>query len=282
MTHKPRRRRTPAEMDHIRHRLTEIVERDAPTTCRSVFYQAVTEGLIEKTERQYKGTVVRLLGQLRREGAILFRSITDGTRLRRKPLTHDSLEDALWYTKQTYRRALWADQDAYVEVWSEKDAIAGVLHRVTHQWDVPLLVCKGYPSLTYLHSAAEEIDAQGKPAYLYYFGDHDPSGIDISRRVEEELRNFAPDAEIYFERIAVTPEQIETLGLPTRPTKQSDSRAKGFEGESVEVDAIPTAELRKLVERCIAQHVDSDVLDTTLRIEEAERETLANLIRGAA
>jgi hypothetical protein len=282
MTHKPRRRRTKAEMSRIGHRLTEIVQRDAPTTCRSVFYQAVSEGLIEKTERQYKGTVIRLLGQLRREGAIPFCSITDGTRLRRQPLTHDSLEDALWYTKQTYRRALWNEQDAYVEVWSEKEAIAGVLHRVTNQWDVPLLVCRGYPSLTYLHSAAEEIDAQDKPAYLYYFGDHDPSGVDISRKVEEELNNFAPDAEIYFERVAVTREQIETLNLPTRPTKQSDSRAKGFVGESVEVDAIPTDELRRLTEECISQHLDPGVLAKTRRIEEAEKETLANLIRGAA
>jgi len=267
-------------MEQIREAIYDIVQAENPTTCRSVFYRMVSRGLIEKRESEYQGTIIRLLTEFRRKGLIPYGWITDGTRLRRKPHTHNSLQSALEWTQETYRRALWNDQDVYVEVWSEKEAIAGLLFDVTHRWDVPLLVCRGYPSLTYLHSAAAEISQQGKPAHLYYFGDWDPSGLDISRKVESELRGFAPEAEIYFERVAVTEWQIRALSLPTRPTKKTDSRSKGFDGESVEVDAIEPAALRKMVEASITGHIDNRALEATERIEAAEAETLDAIVRG--
>ena len=141
-------------------------------------------------------------------------------------------------------------------------------------WDVPLLVTRGYASLSYLHEAAEAIAAQCKPAYLYYFGDHDPSGVDIPRNVERRLREFAPDAEIHFERVAVTPEQVLEWKLPTRPTKATDTRAKSFEGESVEVDAIPPAMLRQLTRDCIVRHVDAHTVTAIMAAEESERDLL--------
>ena len=105
---------------------------------------------------------------------------------------------------------------------------------------------------------------QGKPTFIYYFGDHDPSGVHIDPKIEADLRTFAaefdPRTEIHFRRVAVTRDQIEEWGLPTRPPKRSDSRSRTFEGDSVEVDAIPPAQLRALVERCIAQHVDVEAL----------------------
>ncbi len=134
-----------------------------------------------------------------------------------------------------------------------------------------------YPSLSFLHSAAEAIGSVGKPTYLYYFGDHDPSGVDIPRKVEADLREFAPDAEIHFERVAVTAQQIEKWKLPGRPTKQTDTRSKNFVGDSVEVDAIEPAKLRALVSDCITRHIDQDVLDGTLKIESLERESLEEI-----
>lgn len=280
-----RRRRTQAEMADLRAALVEIVKSEHPTTCRSVFYRLVSAGLIEKDEREYQGTVIRLLTELRRSGWIPFNWISDGTRLRRKPRSFDSLADALDNTRDLYRRDLWNNQDAYVEIWSEKEAIAGVLYGETAKWDVPLLTCKGYPSLSYLHAAAMEIAAQRKPAFLYYFGDWDPSGKNISETIERDLRAFAPKAEIHFERVGVTPEQIEAWNLPTRPTKKSDSRSKSFTGRSVEVDAIPTKKLRELASACITQHIDADAYERTVAIENAERETLDAMIarmgRGA-
>ena len=107
-----------------------------------------------------------------------------------------------------------------------------MLYPITAQYDVPLMVTRGYPSLTFLHSAAEGILAEDKPAFLYYLGDHDPSGVHIPQKVESDLREMACGAQIHFERIAVNVDQIEAWNLPTRPTKKTDSRSKAFRGAS--------------------------------------------------
>ena len=142
------------------------------------------------------------------------------------------------------------------------------------------MVTRGYSSFSFLAGAAEAIEDQGKPAFLYFFGDFDPSGMDIPRHVEEQLRALAPLADIHFERMAVNPWQIEEWNLPTRPTKQSDVRARKFKGESVEVDAIEPERLLAMVERCITQHIDHEIHRRTLLIEEAERESLAEMARA--
>ncbi len=272
-----RGRRTKAEIEVIRDGLYAILAEQHPATVRGVFYQAVSRGLVPKTEAAYKTTVGRLLTEMRRSGELPYGWLADNTRWMRRPTTYSSLQDMLQLTAQTYRRALWGTQGAYVEIWLEKDALAGVLYEVTAQWDCPLMVTRGYPSLTYLHEAAEAIAEQDKPVFIYYLGDHDPSGVDIPRFVEVELRRLAPGAAITFERIAVTDEQIVELHLPTRPTKKSDSRSKAFEGESVEVDAIPAPVLRDLVANRIQAHIDQDALDRLLGIEAAEAQTLATM-----
>jgi hypothetical protein len=189
----------------------------------------------------------------------------------------------LQISAQAYRRAIWDNQDVYVEIWLEKDALAGVLYEETATWDVPLMVTRGYPSISYLHSAAEAIAEQGKPAYLYYFGDYDPSGLDIPRKVESDLRQFTEEmsfgSEIYFERVAANPSQILSMNLPTRPTKKTDSRAREFIGESVEVDAIPPKALREIVRRCISQHVDEHAYGLMKEAEASERETLQGWLK---
>jgi hypothetical protein len=207
-----------------------------------------------------------------------FSWIADNTRWMRKPHTFTSVDELLHHTALTYRRSVWNDQNCYVEVWLEKEALAGVLVEETAAWDVPLMVTRGYSSLSFLYSAAQHILAEGKPTYLYYFGDHDPSGLDIPRNVQSRLEELTDhQAEIHFERVAVTPEQIGSMHLPTRPTKTSDSRSKEFEGGSVEVDAIPPDTLRDLARVCITKHVDSDIHDQLRITEQSERDALAYL-----
>jgi hypothetical protein len=269
-----RSRRTREQVTQLRDQLFDIVEANKPATVRQVFYLAVTQLDLPKTEATYKNIVCRLLGIMRREEQLPYDWIADNTRWQRKPRTYGSLEDALYATAQWYRRDLWVDSEAYVEIWTEKDAIAGVVFEVTKKWDVPLMVSRGFSSISFLHSAAEAIADKDKPAFLYYFGDRDPSGVHIDRSIERELNALAPDAEIHFRRIAVTEEQIEELSLPTRPTKKSDSRSKSFSGESVEVDAIPPRTLQQMVENCIVQHVDQQRLERLKVVERAERETL--------
>jgi len=266
-----RRRRTKAEIAAIRQAIWETLNQVHPMTVRQTFYQLSVKHVIEKLESEYKGTVCRLLVKMREDNEIPFEWISDNTRWMRKPRTHSSFEQALRNTAQTYRRALWENQDAYVEIWTEKDAIAGIILEETKPWDVPLMVSRGFSSITYLYEAAQAILAQNKPAYLYYFGDHDPSGVVIDRKIEQRLRQFAPDADIVFKRIGVTPEQIEAWELPTRPTKKTDSRRKNFSGTSVEVDAIPALKLRELVRDCIEQHVNEHQLHVTTVAEKSER-----------
>lgn len=274
MTSPIRYRRSRADMDGIRQAIYTVCAEDNPVTVRQVFYQLVSMGVVGKTENEYKGTVCRLLADMRRTGDIPYGWIADNTRWMRKPRTYTSLENALQATAEAYRRQVWADQDVYVEVWLEKDALAGVLYDVTAQWDVPLMVTRGYPSLSFLYEAADALRAQNKPAYLYYFGDYDPSGVDIPRMVYQGLQEFAPDTEINFHRVAVTPFDIEMYHLPTRPTKKSDSRAKSFGDRSVEVDALPPKVLRALATSYITQHVDQQKLVNLEMVEAEERKVL--------
>jgi hypothetical protein len=266
-----------AELDAIRDAIYELVADEQPMTVRQVFYRLVSEGLIAKTEAEYKGTVGRLLTEMRLDGVLPLNWIADNTRWMRKPRTFDGKKDALLAAAKAYRRDVWTHVDAYVEVWLEKEALAGVIYDVTEEWDVRLMVTRGYPSLSFLHSSAATIAKADCPVYLYYLGDHDPSGVDISRTVEERLCEFAPDADIWFERFAVTEEQIEGWDLPTRPTKRTDTRSKGWQGGSVEVDAIRPDLLRWLVQNRIEIHIDEDELESLRRVEAEERKILLRL-----
>ena len=192
----------------------------------------------------------------------------------RKPTTYDSLADALRQTAATYRRALWNDQDAYVEIWCEKDTLAGILMEETEPWDVPLMVVRGFSSETYLFEASQTIGSMDKPAYLYLLTDHDPSGLASAKDVSRKIAGFLPGLPCTVERVAVTEAQIAAWNLPTRPTKMSDSRSRGFTGESVELDAIPPATLRSLVRDCIERHIDPTVLQRTKHTEALEMETM--------
>jgi len=270
-------RRTKAALIDLKESLFKIVAENKPMTVRQLFYQMVSRQLIDKTEKQYD-TVGRLATQMRRSGELPYSWLADSTRWMRKPNSHGSLEGFLTEQQTLYRRDLWQDQDAYVEVWLEKDALAGVLVEATQYWDVPLMVCRGYASLSFLHSAAGKIRDVNKPTFLYYFGDCDPSGRDIPRAVETALREMAPGADITFEVVAVTDQQIIDFNLPTRPTKNTDSRSKNFEGESVEVDALPPRELIRICRNCIEQHIDDDVLARHTIVENAERQTLTTIV----
>lgn len=272
-----RNRRTKADIAKIRAAIVTITNEYRRMTVRQVYYQLVTRGVIDKTEGEYQ-TVCRLTAEMRRDGSLQYSKLADATRWQRKPSTYSGLQEMLALTQETYRRAVWDNQDAYVEIWLEKEALAGVLVDVTARWDVPLMVAKGYPSLSYLYSAANAMRVHEKPAYLYYFGDHDPSGRDIDRFIEQKMREMAPDVDLHFERGGVTEDQIKTMGLTTRPTKKTDSRSKSFKGESVEVDAIDPDDLCEICESCITQHLDREAYCSMQVVEEAERETLARMI----
>jgi hypothetical protein len=272
-----RLRATRAEISARREALIEIIAAMRPMTVRQVFYQATVHGLIEKTENGYAKTQTDLV-VLRKAGELPYDWLVDNTRWQRKPRTFSSIEEALHDTARVYRKALWDDADAYVEIWLEKDALGGVIYPITDLYDVPLMVARGYASLSFLHSAADYISFLDVPAFIYHLGDFDPSGVNAGEKIEETLRELAPDADIYFQRIAVTPEQIEEWSLPTRPTKASDSRAKRFGAISVELDAIEPNRLRQLVRDVIEKHLPAEQFAVLKTAEASERRQIAGLV----
>jgi hypothetical protein len=286
---KPKRyRSTKAQLAEIDAAIFDIAQAENPITVRGLFYRVMSRGLVPKTDRSDNdtgtpngyGIVQREVLKMRRRGDLPYGWITDGTRYQIKPRTWSNAQAALDNTAKTYRRALWAEQDVHIELWVEKAAIEGVVYPVTDEFDVPMLPARGFASETFLYETAEDLNDDGRPAFIYQLGDHDPSGVCAWEVIERRLREFVDDdIDLTFERIAVTPEQITELDLPTRPTKQSDSRAAKFVGDSVEVDAIPSPTLRSLVREAIEAHIDPDALRLTQIAERSER-TLLRRIAG--
>lgn len=271
-------------MDQLLANITALLDsEDGQITIRHLFDRLVGLGVIEKTEAAYKSLCAHL-SKWRRTEQIPWSAFADNTRWHIWQPTFDGVADALESTVNNYRRNLWATQPYYLEVWVEKDAIAGIVADTANSFGVRVLVARGFASLSSLYSAAntfrQATDA-GKTAVICHLGDYDPSGVAAG---ESALRAFRDDfrVQIEFKRIVVTLEQIHRLQLPTRPTKMADSRAKNWRGgECVELDTMPPLEIQSLVETCIVKHIDSREW-TQLQVTEAmERETIKSIWRNA-
>lgn len=288
-----RSRRSKAEIDELKRAIQDIVGSDPPMTVRQVFYQLVTRGLIEKSEKEYQQTVIRLLSDMRIGGELRWDWIADESRRRRITRTFDSLADAVEDCARFYRRSAFKDADDYLEIWVEKDALSGVLWDVTSEYDVPLNVSRGMPSLTFLYGTACEVylaAKQEKKAYIYQFGDHDPSGVLIPKAIERRLDEMCDRLHCQppiVERVALTEEHIAEFNLPTRPTKRDgNTHARSFEGDSVELDALPSRVLRDMVRDVIERHISPITLEVLRAAEASERGVLRmlgkNLPEGAS
>jgi hypothetical protein len=279
-----RERRTKAQVEAIRKAITTVLTADHPQTVRQVFYQLVARGVIEKTEKEYQGTVIRLLSEMRLDGRIRWDWIIDESRRTRGTRTFDNIGDALRHTAEYYRRSALRDCSDYVEIWSEKEALSGIIWDVASEYDVPVVVSKGMPSLTQVYGSfcsVRRAAKAGKDSFIYQFGDHDPTGCLIPKTIEGRLYEFCERYRCAYptvERIALTEEQIEQYGLPTRPTKRDgNTHAHKFEGDSVELDALPSSTLRELVRNCIERHIDATALAALRAAEDSERDILWRL-----
>lgn len=276
-----RARATREQVEARRAALLNIVSAGRPMTVRQVFYQAAVREIVPKSETGY-ARVQNDLVVLRRHGQLPYDWLADNTRWQRKARSFNCVEDALQETARFYRKNLWADLGCYAEVWLEKDALAGVVLPITTLYDVPLMVARGYASLSFLHSAATFIQKLDVPTYIYHLGDFDPSGVNAGEKIEQTLREMAPAADIHFERLAVFEEQIEEWKLPTRPTKTTDSRAKAFGSDiSVELDAIEPNLLRAIVKVALEDHLPEQQFAVLKAAEQSEREIMQKLIGKA-
>jgi hypothetical protein len=247
-------------------------------TVRHLFYRLVGEGVIPKTEKAYKGLCSHL-SRWRRAGKVAWDAFADNTRWHIAPQTFDSAEDALNNTQAAYRKNLWSSQPYYLEVWVEKDAMASIVSRAAESFGVPIFVCRGFASLSSLYAAAETFKQaveHGKKVVIYHLGDHDPSGVTAVESIRKALRDdFNVNVELV--RAAVTRDQIKKFKLPTRPTKDSCHSKNWNGGDSVELDAMPPAEIRALVEKCIVQHIDQRQWEQSKITEELERDHLMRM-----
>lgn len=282
-----RSRRSRSEIEALDAALIDIVAHYSPATVRQVFYQAVNQSLVPKSETKGYRVVQRRPVSLRESGKISYGDIVDGTRYVHGHRRYDDLDEFTSYAAGLHRKDYWATSDVNVEVWLEKDAFQGVLiPTVVNDCGLGLHVTRGFASITYLQEAAEYIEIDKRPTYVYVLTDFDPSGISIAEKVEEELTERASFSDITVKRLAVNREQIERWSLPTRPTKSTDTRASRFRRlhgtDSVELDAIPPDQLRQLVKNAIDSHMEPWRLEQFQMVEREERETLRNIFGGAA
>ncbi len=281
-----RARRTRAELEALDRALVKIVEEIEPATVRQVFYQGVVRGLVPKDESRGYKLVQRRLVELRERGDIPYGWITDNVRIVRGHNRYGGPDDYAQVAAEFYRRDYWADSPVNVEVWLEKDALAGVLvPTVVEECGLDLHVTRGYASVSYLQSAADFIKRDGRPTHVYLLTDFDPSGLGIADTVASELVRRSYPVEILVERLAVDRTQIDDWNLPTRPTKTTDSRSAKFTREhgtgSVELDAIPPTTLRDLVRGSIERHMDPERLRVMKLAETQERDLLRDVWGGS-
>ena len=280
-----RRRATKAEMEERAEFLIGYAEEHGPITVRGLYYQAEVHGVsgITKDDKDYD-KIQRQVLDLRRAGRLEYDHISDATRWMRKPSTYSGVEAALEATARFYRKSLWENADDYVEIWCEKDALAGVIYPITSKYDVPLMVTRGFSSETFCYEAIAARGADDRTYYVYYLGDFDRAGQDAARSLEEKLQRFADDVGItvIFQTIAVTETQISEWTLPTRdPKRNSAADCKWPHEFACELDAIPPDDLRDVIEAAINLHLPQTQLEIFKVAEASEREIISRLVNTA-
>lgn len=267
-----------------------IASAGPPVTVRQVDYLAVGRGLLDSKDDKGYRKIVRRLSAMRENGSCPWEWIADSTRWVRRHRSYGDLSEALDEVQASYRRDYWRDQPVRLELWVESDALASALNRAVSGFGVPMFVCRGQASKAYIYQAAQDAEEIGKPVRVLYLGDFDPTGLQIDRSMQERYRRYGA-TDLALERIAVTPQQIRDMKLQSTDAKRGDPNYKRFasicEAQDLpvrawEAEAIDPPVLRQLTADAIAAHIDFDRWESTASYERAERQTLANLLGGAA
>lgn len=256
---------------------------EGPLTLRQVFYRLVAAQQLENTRAAYCGLSKHLVNA-RLAGIVDDSRIVDRVRNTLRVPCWNDLPDFLETVRQSYRREKWTRQPYALEVWCEKDAVAGVLQPVTDRYEVLLFPCRGYDSYSALKDAGERIRRAGRPTVVLYLGDFDPSGQDMPRDIRDRLtRDFGATFDLRV--IALTREQVDEHDLPQNFAKRTDSRAAAFiarHGDiAVELDALPPNVLQALVREHLDQFFDVTAFAEEVAREQDEQKRLDALIRAA-
>lgn len=274
-------------------RVNEILETYAAAgydlTLRQVYYQFVSRGWIANRDTEYK-RLGSLISDARLAGLVPWNRIVDRTRNLRGIYHVEDVEQAIGETASDFALDLWASQDYRVEIWVEKDALVGVIGQAGDELDVPYFSCRGYTSQSEIWGAAMRFVRylkDGKRVKVLHLGDHDPSGLDMTRDIRDRLELFVGGHLGYgssgaggleVERIALNMDQIEEYDPPPNPAKLSDSRGMSYvleHGESSwELDALEPSVLANLIEEHVFAIRDVDLWENAVADQEADRERL--------
>lgn len=249
---------------------------------RQLYYQLVSKNVVPNTEQSYK-RVGRIVSDARLAGLIDWDMIKDRGR-ETLELPHWSKPgDIIRDAAAQFRIDLWEDQTIHVEVMVEKQALEGVLVPVCRELDVPFTANKGYSSSSAMYEAGKRLAraaAEGKGITVVYLGDHDPSGIDMTRDVEDRLQMFS-EADVHVERVALNRNQVDEYDLPENPAKTTDSRSidyiKRFGSSSWELDALRPDVLADLVRDAVHNYIDEDAWNAALKRQAEMKQTLMTL-----
>lgn len=249
-------------------------------TLRQVYYQLVARGYIPNNERSYKN-VGNLINDGRLAGLIDWYAITDRTRNLRGNSHWDTPSEVIASAKYSYLLDKWEGQPNYVEVWVEKDALVDVVGQACRPLDVPYFSCRGYTSQSEMWMAAQRFIRQDfrEQRIIIHLGDHDPSGIDMTRDIQERLDMFGAD--VYVKRVALTMEQIDFYSPPPNPAKITDSRCDKYIAqyghESWELDALEPKVITDLIKEQVTMYRDDGLYQRVCNKENREKRELQML-----
>lgn len=218
----------------------------------------------------------------RMAGKVDWNHLVDRTRELKTSSHWESPQQIMRAVAAQYSVDKWEGQPYRPEVWIEKDALSGVFKQICEELDVPYFACKGYTSLSEMWRAARRLrgyEQNGQTPIIFHFGDHDPSGIDMTRNIQDRLETFMGGLEV--RRLALNMDQIQYYDPPPNPAKITDPRAKSYienyGDESWELDALEPSVLSSLVEEAVYEIVDEELRDKALKKEDLERRKLAAL-----
>lgn len=255
-------------------------------TLRQLYYQFVARGFIANRQSEYS-RLGAIVNDARLAGLIDWTCIVDRTRNVRSLAHWDKPADIVAASAAQFRFDKWASQPQRVECWIEKDALVGVIAGVCERWDVPYFSCRGYTSQSEMWSASQRIVKHaeaGQPTHIIHLGDHDPSGIDMSRDIDDRLQMFVEHETLdapRIHRIALNMDQIKKYNPPPNPAKLTDSRAKGyiakFGDDSWELDALEPSLLDRLIEKQILALLDKASWKAAVAKEAEARKVLRSV-----
>lgn len=259
-------------LEKIKEILKEYEEQDIKVTLRQLYYQLVSRDLIPNKQSAY-AKLSGLLTNARYSGVIDWKAIEDRIRVPSIPLTFRDTRELIETAVDWYELDRWEEQEYYIELWTEKDAISSVIKPLTDKYQVTMVVNRGYSSATAMYESSERFNNQKgiKNCILLYLGDHDPSGLNMITDIQQRLNEFGCNVKVI--PIALTMEQVRKYNPPTNPAKETDPRAKwyfeNYGDKSWEVDALKPEVLQELIETSILEYLDVDKFEL---IQEQEKQ----------